>query len=101
MAALPVIPIEQAVDGLVAIENIAFALRQVIATRGADLSADGALTLALLDEATPLIPDGVALDAAVHIAAVVIPEMIRLRQAHPMANPVVDAQTSHDKPWWR
>lgn len=98
---VPDLPLSQAVTGLAGLEKIAFAARRAIATRGASLPDDAALTLAILDEAAALIPETAAIDQAAHVAATVIPFLIDLRRARPMNNPVEDAQTSHSQPNWR
>ena len=100
-AEAPALPVGRATDGLVGLEKIAFAAREAIATKGSDLGADGRLTLAVLDEAARLIPEGVAIDEAAHVAAVLIPYLVDLRRENVMNNPVVDAQTAHTTPNWR
>ena len=79
--AIPAIPIGVATDGLVALEKICFAGRQAIVAKGGDLQADANLSLAVLDLAAQYIPAAAELDAAAHVAAVLIPILIALRRA--------------------
>ncbi len=92
---------DEATRGAVALEGIAFALRHALAAKGSGHEDDPALPAAVLEAAAGLIPGGAALDEAAQVAAVVVPALIALRRAHPMANPVVEAQTAHAAPWWR
>ncbi len=93
---VPAITVSQATDGLVALGKICTYARAAIASKGGNLAADEALTLAVLDEAAQLIPlpQVQELDEAAHVAAALIPVLIALRRANPMNNPVVDAQAS-------